>query len=329
MTTAKDTDDDYTSDFHLNDQSGYSNILSGKKDASVNLDNQHDGFLSAESSPETHPVRITNIFSKMPSFTSQFKNKRDKKADSAKVRSMSHDVSSQRLTCYCCGKEIGPPPYDRLTSDLMFSLCTRCSSALDKKQSYARTHNGTARVSPKSRNLVEFTCEKGHSWTVNINRTYKDWCSTCRKLQKEERKRQFKKKSQEYDRVKADRQKKIFDEAHDKAVEHSKLEATLQSGNYDFEDLFSSILPLAKDKADNFMSQEFTSALCTYEQALAVYKMLELDVNRVKFILEGINADSKKNGYKKLAMTLHPDKNRHPLSHEAFIKASELLNSSF
>lgn len=67
---------------------------------------------------------------------------------------------------------------------------------------------------------------------------------------------------------------------------------------------------------------------CTFEQAIAVYKVLEIDENRVKFILSGMNADSKKSGYKKLAVALHPDKNRHPLSKEAFQKASELFNSS-
>lgn len=95
-----------------------------------------------------------------------------------------------------------------------------------------------------------------------------------------------------------------------------------------FEDLFNSVLPIADVKASEFMNSLEAPTQCTYEQALAVYKVLEVDANRVKFILSGMNTDSRKSGYKKLAMTLHPDKNRHPLSKEAFQKASELFNSS-
>lgn len=241
-----------------------------------------------------------------------------------KKRSMSYDINGNKLTCCCCGKkDISVLPATDLDFTQKSYVCTKCSTALQKKQDYASTHNGTAKISSKGQNLVEFTCTKGHTWTVNLHRPYKNWCSTCIKLNREENKRKYRKQSNRMNKEKADRQKKLFNEEMSQYLSDSQSDTSSYSGN--FEDLFSSILPLAKAKADAYMNQPPASSPCTYEQALAVYKVLELDASRVQFILSGMSADSKKVGFKKLALSLHPDKNRHPLSKEAFQKASELF----
>ena len=128
------------------------------------------------------------------------------------------------------------------------------------------------------------------------------------------------------DQENADKQQKLFEDAKTHCLANSKAEAANQFTN--FEDLFQSVLPEAKLKADAYFSQSCASSSCTYEQALCVYKVLAIDAERIKFILSGVKSDSKKVGFKKLALSLHPDKNRHPLSNEAFLKASELFNSS-
>jgi len=289
--------------------------------------NKKDSYLSLSSSPESEPVRIPSLFSQNRSFLSVPLNKREKKAEINKLRSLSHDVSGIKLTCKCCGKEETniPTTYDETNSDSIH-LCTRCSSALHKKQDYARTFNGTAKISSKGSNMVEYTCEKGHTWTANIHRAYKSWCSTCRKLFREERKQHFKRQSSKIRQENADRQKELFTEAQAHYLSDSQSDSSFTYEH--FEDIFNSILPIAKVKADDFISQNEASPPCTYEQALCVYKVLEADASRAMFILNGMDASSKKYGYKKLAMTLHPDKNRHPLSKEAFQKASELFTNS-
>lgn len=327
MTSARDTEDEYLHEFKLNPEISHDEM---KKNESY-LDSRLDCELMASNppspriSPESRPIRVTNMFGMPKCFSGVPIKKRERKEESLKKRSMSYDINSNKFICHCCKKhDLSVLSTSMPSSPSDSHLCTRCSSALKKKQDYANTKNGKAEVSDKAPNLVEFTCEKGHSWTVNIHRGYKNWCSTCIKIAKEEKKKLYKRQSSRINREYADRQKRLFDEALSQCVDSSEEDSF--SGN--FEDVFDSILSVAKSKAEAYMNQPNSPPSCTYEQALSVYKILELDVSRVQFILKGMSADSKKVGYKKLAMVLHPDKNRHPLSKEAFQKASELFNSS-
>lgn len=239
---------------------------------------------------------------------------------------MSYDINNNKLVCKSCGnQEFSVLPFKEPTESKQSHLCTKCSSALSKKQDYASNKGGVAKISEKRSNSVEFTCEKGHSWTVNLHRGYKNWCSTCIKLAKEELKQEYKRQSSKVNQENADRQKILFDSAK---IQYVQSQSEMSPKNMSFDDLFESIVPVAKAKADAYLSQPDASPSCTYEQILSVYKILELDATRAKFILKGMSVDSKKVGYKKLALSLHPDKNRHPLSNEAFLKASELFNSS-
>jgi DnaJ-class molecular chaperone len=52
------------------------------------------------------------------------------------------------------------------------------------------------------------------------------------------------------------------------------------------------------------------------DDALHVYKILLLDSSSVKEA--GLAPQALKSGFRGLAKSLHPDKNRHPLSKEAF-----------
>jgi len=248
-----------------------------------------------------------------------------KEEEFVKKRSVSHDLTSNKVMCQCCKKiDYSILPIQDMRTQTY--LCTKCRSALTKKQDYASTKGGRACISLKGPNLVEFTCHKGHSWTVNIHRGYKNWCSACIKLAKEEQKLRYKRQSCQMNKENADKQQKLFDDAKTQYLAKSQAHAACQFQNFD--DLFLSVLPEAKLRAEADLNQPNVSSLCTYEQVLCVYKVLGVDAERVQFILSGMSQDSKKVGFKKLALSLHPDKNRHPLSNEAFLKASELFNSS-
>jgi hypothetical protein len=328
MTSARDTEDEYIHDFQLNPE--ISNEAKKKND--TYLASRLDGELSATDeptsnvSPESQPVRMTSLFKTNSGLSGIQINKRQRKEELLKKRSMSYDVRGNTFICGCCKKQdTSVLSITEPSTTPMFHLCTRCSSALNKKQDYAHTKNGTAEISEQNPNLVKFTCEKGHTWTVNIHRGYKNWCSSCIKLAKEEKKKMYKRQSSKINKDLADKQKKLFGEAMSQYLS-SEEEGPTQNGNFD--DLFVSILPIAKAKAEAFMGQPPSSKSCTLKQTMSVYKVLELDEARVRFILSGMNSNSIKVGYKKLALALHPDKNRHPLSKEAFQKASELFKSS-
>ena len=63
-----------------------------------------------------------------------------------------------------------------------------------------------------------------------------------------------------------------------------------------------------------------------YKEAMIVYQFLEVDVDQAARVLSQFDDKEKKKGFKKLALVLHPDKNQHPLSKEAFQKASIIFN---
>lgn len=201
--------------------------------------------------------------------------KREEEEEIVKKRSMSYDLNANKVCCKCCGKSdlsVLSSPTPSCSEGV--HLCSKCSSALSKKQDYASTKNGTAKVSDKGPNLVEFTCRKGHSWTVNIHRGYKNWCSSCLRMAKEKQKQQYKRKRSEANKENADKQKKLFEDAKSQVSKQTEV-PHLES----FEDLFASVLPTAKAKADAFFAQPDVSGSCTYEQALCVYKILELDAD--------------------------------------------------
>ena len=301
MHNSKSTFSNSSNEFKLDNENG-NNLHRNKEDS-------YDCFMSADVS-KSSTERLPSMFELHKPV---FKTNRSNPEPAAKVM------------CYCCRKE----EHSALLSSSLNSddnyLWNRCTCALNKKQEYAKKYNGTVKISTQSKNLVEYTCELGHSWTVSINRTYKSWCSTCRKILREEKKKQFRRQSSFIRRENERKQREMFNEAQNYSILESRSEATL--GPSTFEDLFNSILAIAKAKAQNFVSLN-SSETCSYEQALSVYKIIELDENRAKFIIDRMSDSSKKQGYKRFAIALHPDKNRHPLSKEAFQKASELFNSS-
>jgi len=79
------------------------------------------------------------------------------------------------------------------------------------------------------------------------------------------------------------------------------------------EDLFEPVLKDARAWAEDDCRQ---SSSVTMDDALHVYKILLLDASSVKEA--GLAPQALKSGFRGLAKSLHPDKNRHPLSKEAF-----------
>lgn len=63
-----------------------------------------------------------------------------------------------------------------------------------------------------------------------------------------------------------------------------------------------------------------------YKEALIVYQFLEVNLERAQSILEEIDVKERNSGFKKVALVLHPDKNKHPLAKEAFQKALQIFN---
>jgi hypothetical protein len=163
---------------------------------------------------------------------------------------------------------------------------------------------------------VEYTCARAHQWTVTLSKACKSWCATCRKMNKAIKKQQLRELSERIERENVERQQNLFAEAKLKYHQSCFIQVS------DFESIFVSVIEEAKEKAVSYASESELNV--TVEESLAVFKMLLLDPAS----FEAMMIDSKvlKSGFKRLALALHPDKNKHPLSKEAFQKASELFN---
>lgn len=101
------------------------------------------------------------------------------------------------------------------------------------------------------------------------------------------------------------------------SLETSSLQKSLTWLNLELKDTWKLFAPnLDDDELRNWM----------YKEALIVYQFLEINVERALNTLKLINDKEKRSGFKKVALVLHPDKNKHPQSKEAFQKALNIFN---
>lgn len=63
-----------------------------------------------------------------------------------------------------------------------------------------------------------------------------------------------------------------------------------------------------------------------FKETLLVYQFLEVSLEKAQDILKAVSSKEKNSGFKKIALVLHPDKNRHPQAKEAFQKALQIFN---
>mmetsp|Transcript_19015 Transcript_19015/g.19005 ORF Transcript_19015/g.19005 Transcript_19015/m.19005 type:complete len:86 (+) Transcript_19015:331-588(+) len=72
-----------------------------------------------------------------------------------------------------------------------------------------------------------------------------------------------------------------------------------------------------------YMTSEKYNGECTYDQTFSVYKILNASEEfiKVKYLSEE-KKEQLASTFRQLARVLHPDKNKHPLAREAFLKVS-------
>jgi len=83
---------------------------------------------------------------------------------------------------------------------------------------------------------------------------------------------------------------------------------------------------LARKMATKFTSEAGLKGSCTYEESFIVYKiLLSSEYNLLQHLLNAPKHIATST-YRKLALLLHPDKNKHPQANEAFQKLTDLFS---
>jgi len=91
---------------------------------------------------------------------------------------------------------------------------------------------------------------------------------------------------------------------------HELNQSHIQEKVIEFEDIFKSVMIEAREKAED--DCKMSESRISLDEALSVYKILLLDSSSLKVMT--LDSQTLKSGYRGLALGLHPDKNRHPLS---------------
>ena len=194
--------------------------------------------------------------------------------------------------------------------------CAVCEKLLQKAKTYAQERGGRC-LNESCDVVLEFVCKAGHVWRADVLKyTQQKWCRQCGHLRRLQFKDQLKKEQAETERKQAFLQEQLFQEARQKMEALNLLHnaAVLQNE--------SDIEQSAKDMTRRFLSS--SSEVWSFEQVHFVYKVLcsSEEFLKVKYFPESSGRDVVNKNYRKLARALHPDKNKHPFSGEAFQRLS-------
>ena len=217
--------------------------------------------------------------------------------------------------------------------------CVRCDRNVKRLIETARSKGGKVLLPRQSTSplQVELECERGHRWSVDLCQRQAQvstkWCAVCKRLSREEerskRETENKKIEQEYLNL----QQEMLRQARFR-MQQDAYPAGVGSGASMREEVMrrgleQGIQDHARRKTLEYMSSVQYDGTCSYEDVLVVYRIIltaeQTEVQAQKLFLAMSTTAEPATGFRKLALLVHPDKNRHPLANKAF----QLLKSAF
>jgi thiol-disulfide isomerase/thioredoxin len=206
--------------------------------------------------------------------------------------------------------------------------CKKCKKRLIKCIQFAQLNNGKVKNKEFS-SVIRFECEREHEWECKYGkRTLNHWCPYCEKIKQEEARRAIEEETEN------ERQQAIR-EQNAKLEEARHLMNKEQVTNY--QALFyqwdmglknegltdASVNKLSKELVDKYLRDNACNLLISFEDIFLVYKILITAQEILVKKLRVVPVQDLSSFYRKCAMRLHPDKNKHPKASEAFQKLTE------
>mmetsp|Transcript_22508 Transcript_22508/g.40550 ORF Transcript_22508/g.40550 Transcript_22508/m.40550 type:complete len:346 (+) Transcript_22508:48-1085(+) len=189
--------------------------------------------------------------------------------------------------------------------------CKKCEVILARAASHAKEKGGRL-LSSQAANEMKFECSDSHVFTVPISKFATRWCKLCRSAKLRQVKENMKQKEQQYWQEQADVQQKLFEEARRKLFPAASVQMSEQQ-----------IDSVALTSAQENFTQNSEFSL---EQAFIVHKVrcCSKEFLQLKYFSPLLPRDETARIYRQLAKLLHPDKNKHPLANEAFLKVTQV-----
>ncbi|OMJ92361.1 hypothetical protein SteCoe_4914 [Stentor coeruleus] len=196
------------------------------------------------------------------------------------------------------------------------SWCWKCNNLLERAKNYASCYGGTC-VSKSCELLLEFECRNGHRWRADLTRyMHQKWCKQCILDDKHQRKIKLLQEQQAEEEEQARVQERLFAEAR----QMMKAENDLQNAESEHE-----VELMAEEMARRYIESALIKDVVASEQVICVYKVICASENFIKAkYFNTKTRDQATASYRKLARSLHPDKNKHPFAAEAFLKVSSI-----
>lgn len=199
---------------------------------------------------------------------------------------------------------------------LTSSWCWKCKNLLDRANNYAACFGGHC-LSETCELLLEFECKNGHKWKADVTRfMHQKWCRQCSADEKDLKKNKILRDQQAEEAELARVQEQLFAEARKKMQVESEI-CTAESEK--------EVEAIAEEMAKRYLENALVKDRVTSEQVYCVYKVICASENFIKKKYFGWKSKDQATAcYRQLARNLHPDKNKHPFSGEAFLKISSI-----
>lgn len=206
--------------------------------------------------------------------------------------------------------------------------CLKCRNFLSKTKERAKELNSTVLNSCLSKGSVEVKCREDHTFVINYTKNHsKAWCDQCKDAQAKKKQEEYAHSKQKEEERKLKEQQRLFEESQRQVEEEQQKKSMAFSTPHEayyYEETMKQICAYCKKKTEREMSSSAYKGEANATEIYNVYKVMYLPFPvLVKSLL--LNDSSQLNlnyrqGWLKLALLLHPDKNKHKYAKDAFTK---------
>lgn len=204
--------------------------------------------------------------------------------------------------------------------------CLKCRNFLRKAEEKASSMNSTIVSSCITQGFVAVKCQHNHQFDLKFTRNFaKTWCEQCKSDTILKQKEQYRQNEQSEELRKQAEQKRLFEESQrymEQQQQQSQAFSQQQEYNY-FNAVLNQVCGYAKTKMERYMSQPAFKGECSHMEIYNVYKIVYMPFEVLVKTLSMIEKSQLNKHYRKLALILHPDKNKHEQASEAFKKLTQ------